>query len=147
MNMNWDNISDAPKFSDCVKNKEIEAKIVNVYDGDTVKAIFPLNGVLYKWNCRLVGIDTPEIRTKSKIEKSYGYLVRNALRDKIMNKVVKLNCGDLDKYGRLLITINCKEDNCSVNQWLINKDYAFKYDGGKKKSWEEYLLEKSNFFT
>ena len=26
-----------------------------------------------------------------------------------------------------------------VNNWLIENSYAFKYDGGKKKSWSEYL--------
>ena len=132
-------ITYAPDFSDCVKDTVVEAKIVSVYDGDTVKAIFPLNGVLYKWNCRLTGVDTPEIRTRSSVEKEHGYKVRDALREKIMDKVVKLNCGDLDKYGRLLVTIKCDDDECTINDWLIKSDYAFAYDGGTKKSWEEHL--------
>ena len=142
--MDWTNITDAPDFSDCVKDKQIEAKIISVYDGDTVKAIFPLNGVLYKWNCRLTGVDTPEIRTRSKIEKEYGYKVRDYLREKILNKVVKLDCGDLDKYGRLLVSIHCDNESCSINQWLINSNYAFAYDGGTKKSWEDYLNSDKN---
>lgn len=140
--MDWNKIDDADKFSDCMKNKKVEAKIVSVYDGDTVKAIFPLNGVLYKWNCRLTGIDTPEIRTKSKLEKQYGYKVRDHLREKILNKVVILECGDMDKYGRLLVSINCQGESCSINQWLINNEYAFSYNGGTKQSWDKYLLNK-----
>jgi hypothetical protein len=31
-----------------------------------------------------------------------------------------------------------------VNQWLIVNDYAFAYDGGKKRSWEEYLAQKES---
>jgi len=137
--MNWDEITDAVLFSDCVKDKKVEAKIISVYDGDTVKAIFPLNGVLYKWNCRLVGVDTPELRTRCKIEKKYGYEVRDHLREKILNKVVNLECGDLDKYGRLLVTIF--ENNDSVNEWLIKNNYAFSYNGGKKQNWEKYLVD------
>ena len=70
---NWEVISDAPYFSNCVNNQSIEAKVISVYDGDTIKALFPLNGVMYKWNCRLVGIDTPEIRTRNLKEKEFGY--------------------------------------------------------------------------
>ena len=137
--MDWDNINDAPDYSKCVFEKTIEAKIISVYDGDTVKAIFPLNGVLYKWNCRLIGIDTPEVRTSHKLEKKYGYIVRDHLRNKILNKVVQLKCGDLDKYGRLLVTIFCENNTCDVNNWLINNKYALPYDGGRKKSWKQTL--------
>tara|TARA_B110000438_G_C15605664_1_gene560012 strand:+ start:424 stop:849 length:426 start_codon:yes stop_codon:yes gene_type:complete len=136
--MNWDSITDAPDFS--FEGQEIEAKVVSVYDGDTVRVVFPLQSVMYKWNCRLTGVDTPELRTRCKLEKEYGYKVRDYLRDKILNKVVKIKCGDFDKYGRLLIEIICKDDTCSVNQWLIDNDYAFAYDGGTKQSWKEYFM-------
>lgn len=139
--MDWSNINDAPKFSKCVYQKEMEAKVVSVYDGDTIKAIFPLDGNLYKWNCRLSGVDTPEIRTTSALEKQYGYSVRNILREKILNKVVKLKCGDLDKYGRLLVEVIY--DDCNINNWLIENNYAFAYDGGTKQSWSEYLINKT----
>ena len=140
--MDWSKVVDAPDFSDCVNNQTIEAKVVSVYDGDTIKVIFPLNGVLYKWNCRLSGVATPELRTRNVNEKKYGYVVRDKLREDILNKVVSLSCGDLDKYGRLLISIFLDGEN--VNQWLIVNDYAFAYDGGKKRSWEEYLAQKES---
>ena len=139
--MDWNKVDDAPLFSKCVDNTEVEAKIVSVYDGDTVKAIFPLNGVLYKWNCRLTGIDTPEVRTSDKLQKQFGYIVRDKLRDKILNKVVTLKCQDLDKYGRLLTQIHIN-DIC-INQWLIDQGYAFTYDGGTKQSWTTYLINKN----
>lgn len=139
---NWDEIKDAPLFS--LEGQEIQAKVVSVYDGDTVKCVFPLKDTLYKWNCRLTGVDTPEIRTRNKVEKKYGYEVRNYLRKKILNKVVTLECGEFDKYGRLLAKIKCTGDKCSVNQWLIDNDYAFEYHGGTKKSWSAYLESKKN---
>ena len=133
----WSNINDAPNFSHCLVKQIVEAKIVSVYDGDSVKAIFPFNNVMYKWNCRLSGIDTPEVRTSNQLEKKYGYFVRNKLRNKILNKVVTLKCGTFDKYGRLLIEIII--DDTNINKWLIDNSYAFPYNGGKKQSWSEYL--------
>ena len=51
---------------------EAQVRIVDVYDGDTVKIVFPLTDNeperLYRWNCRLINIDTPEIRTKNQKE-------------------------------------------------------------------------------
>ena len=153
--INWDEINDAPEFS--LEGQELKAKVVSVYDGDTVKCVFPLNNKLYKWNCRLSGVDTPEIRTRDKVEKKYGYQVRDALREKITDKMVMVHCGEFDKYGRLLGQIYLKDEyeqqtggggdsddlqKNSINQWLIDNNYAFPYDGGSKKDWEEFLSKK-----
>jgi endonuclease YncB( thermonuclease family) len=134
--IDWQTITDDTKLFS-FENEQIQAKVVSVYDGDTVKCVFPSNGKMYKWNCRLTGVDTPELRTLCKIEKKYGYEVRDYLREKILNKVVTLHCGDFDKYGRLLVTI--QYDDCMVNQWLIDNNYAFSYDGGTKKKWSDFL--------
>ena len=146
MDINWTEISDAPMFS--LEGSKIKAKVVSVYDGDTIKCVFPLGDSkkLYKWNCRLSGVDTPELRTRHKKEKEMGYKVRDDLREKILNKVVTLNCGSFDKYGRLLVEVAdyCKDDNCTINEWLVNSKYAFKYDGGKKNSWKNYLDNQQN---
>ena len=135
--VNWNEIKDAPEFT--LEGSLFEAKVISVYDGDTVKCAFPFNNKLYKWNCRLSGIDTPEIRTRNKNEKEYGYKVRDLLREKILGKVVTLECGEFDKYGRLLVKIKCNGEDCYINDWLIDNKYAFKYDGGKKSCWEEFL--------
>ena len=132
--MDLSSVSDAPDFSKCVDGKVLEAKVISVYDGDSIKVIFPLNGVLYRWSCRLNGVDTPEIRTRNLKEKEMGLKVRDFLREKILNKVVTLNCGELDKYGRLLVDINYESEN--INEWLIKNGYAYEYNGGRKKSWD-----------
>ena len=138
--IDWSAITDAPEYCKCVDGQTIEAKVVSVYDGDTIKVVFPLNGVLYKWNCRLIGIDTPELRTRDDNEKRYGYFVRDNLRYRILDKVVSVTCGELDKYGRLLTTISIDGNN--INEWLIAMNYAFKYDGGTKALWSDYLKDK-----
>ena len=141
---NWDTITDAKELS--FEDQIIETKVISVYDGDTIRIVFPLHGHMYKWNCRLTGIDTPELRTRCDEEKKHGYFVRDELRNRILKKVVHVKCGKFDKYGRLLIEITCIGESCTINKWLIDKDYAFEYDGGTKKSWGEYLkTKKSNY--
>lgn len=120
-----------------LEGQEHLAKVVDVYDGDTIKCVFPIHNKLYRWNCRLSGVDTPEIRTRCTIEKKHGYKVRDRLRDKILNKMVYIQCNEFDKYGRLLV--NILYDDCIINDWLIQNDYAFQYDGGTKQSWSDYL--------
>ncbi len=155
--IDWEKVDKKVKkftFEDEVKL----AKCVYVYDGDTVQLVFPVQGILYRWSCRLSGVDTPELRTRNKIEKKYGYQVRDALRERLTNKMVMVHCGEFDKYGRLLGQIYLKDDyeqqtgggggdsddlqKNSINQWLIDNNYAFAYDGGSKKCWEEFLSQK-----
>lgn len=126
--MNWD---DAIEFS--FEGQTKDAKVLSVYDGDTVTLAFPLGDTMYKWSCRLSGVDTPELRTSNKKEKEFGYKVRDLLREKILGKVLKIKCGEFDKYGRLLGELFVDEE--SVNQWLISNGYAFAYDGGTKQKW------------
>ena len=144
--VNWDKYNNDNVENFSFEGQTIECKVVNVYDGDTIKVVFPLKvkvknisftGKMYKWNCRLIGIDTPELRTRCSVEKEYGKLVRDKLREKILNKVVTIKCADFDKYGRLLVDVNIGDLN--IKDWLIKSNYAFAYDGGTKKSWSEYL--------
>lgn len=141
MEINWDKVNDSFKELS-LENQEKLGKVVSVYDGDTIKIVFPLHDKLYKWNCRLGRVDTPELRTKNELEKKFGYEVRDKLREKILNKLVNVKCGDFDKYGRLLTEIYIEDE--SVNQWLIDNEYAFEYDGGTKKDWEEFLIKKKS---
>ena len=41
-----------------------------------------------------------------------------------------------------MVTIYFNEKN--INELLINKKYAFKYDGGTKKSWIKHKLIETN---
>lgn len=137
--VNWTEVDvNTPELS--FRGMRMMCKVVSVYDGDTIRVVFPFLGRLYKWNCRLDGVDTPELRTKNALEKEFGYFVRDKMRDKILNKVIYIECGNFDKYGRLLITPYCKGIN--ISKWLIDSGYAFQYGGGKKESWSEYLVVK-----
>ena len=137
--IDWSNANNKTKMFS-FEGRECLGKVVDVYDGDTVKIVFPLSEKeperLYRWNCRLINVDTPEIRTKNLKEKAYAKVVRDKLREKILNKLVYIKCLDFDKYGRLLVEIfdNEKCEEC-INNWLILNEYAKKYDGGTKSKW------------
>ena len=126
-----------------LKGNIYNAKIVYIYDGDTMHVVFKEFDKFYRWNCRIMGVDTPELRTKNTKEKEMGYKVRDALIESFMNKIVKIRCDDFDKYGRLLIDVfvpNDVEENdgsLMLSQWLIKNKYAYEYDGGTKKSWDD----------
>jgi micrococcal nuclease len=138
LDIDWDSVDSKTKELS-FKGEEKLAKCVSVYDGDTVRVVFPIHKTLYKWNCRLNRIDTPELKTNNVLEQSFGYEVRDKIREKILNKMVTIKCDNFDKYGRLLAEIYI--DGISINQWLIDNKYAFEYDGGTKKKWESYLQE------
>lgn len=110
-----------------------DAKVVKVYDGDTVHVVFKYFEKYYKWIGRIAHVDTPELRTKNLEEKKKGYEVRDKLRELIFGKVVKLHCHEFDKYGRLLVDIQIGD--IKVDEWLISNGYAKKYEGGTKEKW------------
>lgn len=51
-------------------NSFIEAKVLDVYDGDTVTILFQLGSMFFKEKLRLASVDAPEIKTRNPAEKS-----------------------------------------------------------------------------
>jgi micrococcal nuclease len=105
---------------------EYKATVTKVYDGDTITVDFDLGfGILIrKQKIRLLGINTPEVRGP---EKPQGIISRNALRQRILGKVVtiKTSKDKKGKYGRWLGEVFMDEEN--INQWLISEGYAKEY--------------------
>ena len=123
------------KFMTLEGNK-YTAKIVYIYDGDTIHCVFKEFGKLYKWNCRIMNVDTPELRTKNLKEKEMGYKVRDILHEKLLEKIVTIHTYEFDKYGRLLIDVELPDENNKLlSTWLIENKYAYEYHGGTKQSW------------
>ncbi len=123
-----------PKFT--LENKCVVGKCVYVYDGDTVHVVFRipnLNDQAYKWVIRLTGIDTPEMKSKNPVEKAAAVRARDFLRGEILHKIVVVECGEFDKYGRLLGNIYIN-DVC-MNVKMIELGHAKAYDGGTKTVW------------
>jgi len=111
-------------------------KVVKVYDGDTITiaSYLQFSGtatpVCYKFQVRLNGIDTPEIKGSSATEKEMAKKARDALSDKIMGKIVELKNVKLEKYGRLLADVYC--NGVCMNTFMVDNGVAVKYNGGTK---------------
>jgi len=85
-----------------------------------------------KVKLRLIGIDTPEIRTIDKDEKVAAIAVRDFLREKILGKTVRLHSVKKGKYGRYLSTLWELDDDGnpleeSINSELLRTGMAKKY--------------------
>jgi len=102
------------------------AFVRKVYDGDTVTVDVDLGWsvVLKAQKIRLVRINAPEVRGEQRTE---GLKSRDALRDKIGNKWVKIKTekDKKGKFGRWLGEI-WLEDEC-VNDWLLKEGHAEEY--------------------
>tara|TARA_Y100000748_G_C15502950_1_gene490804 strand:- start:2278 stop:2703 length:426 start_codon:yes stop_codon:yes gene_type:complete len=109
------------------------ARVVSVYDGDTITIVMRLHLRHYQFKCRLVGIDTPELRTRNEKEKQMGYQAKQYLVELIDKQLIQVQCQGLDKYGRLLILPYIHGDN--VCELMIQKGWAQRYDGGTKTPW------------
>ena len=114
------------------------AEVVKVYDGDTCTCVVDLGFKMsVRIKVRLVGIDTPEIRTKDLEEKKRGFESRDWLKEQILGKKVLLHTSERGKFGRWLGTIWFLEEDKplfenSYNKKLINEGHAKEYWGGKR---------------
>jgi endonuclease YncB( thermonuclease family) len=109
------------------------AKVIKVYDGDTitVAAKLPFNeSAIYRFSVRLRSIDSPEIKGESEKECQLAIVARDALHHFIFGKIIELRHHGKEKYGRLLADIYYKDVH--INKWMVDKGYAVKYDGGRK---------------
>lgn len=115
------------------------AKCVHAYDGDTIHVVFkmPNSNDCYKWVVRMMGIDTPEIKTKNTYEKQLAVKARDFLRELILDKIIIVECLEFDKYGRLLANIYIEGNDMSISTMMIEKGYAKAYDGGTKTKWSD----------
>lgn len=114
-----------PKFT--LNGQTHYAKIVKVYDADSVNIVFNWNGSLTRWATRLAGINAPEIKGGSVEEKKKGIDARDWVRDNYLNKMVWVKCYDFEKYGRLLCDIYLEKNGVSLSDILLEKNMAIPF--------------------
>ena len=126
-----------PKFS--FKNKVIFGKVVKIYDGDTCQINIYIQNELFRFNVRLDGYNSPELKSNNLIEESYAKISKKVLSELIMDKIVLLKCSNFDKYGRILgriyvnNTFNNKNSLLEVNEYMIQNKLGYPYHGEKKE--------------
>tara|TARA_Y200000002_G_scaffold375607_1_gene378191 strand:- start:586 stop:987 length:402 start_codon:yes stop_codon:yes gene_type:complete len=115
---------------------EYRCKILRVIDGDTADVDIDLGfGVwLHKERVRFAGIDTPESRTRDKVEKKYG-LAAKAFVQKYLPKgssqILVTQKDGTGKFGRILGKFKL-EDGTILNELMIQKYHAVSYFGQSK---------------
>jgi len=119
-------------------------KVTKIVDGDTIDVMLDLGfDIKYKSRVRLFGIDTPESRTRDKVEKKYGLLSKKFLQEQIKKSkkvTIKTYKGDeTGKFGRILGDVFL--DGKSVNSLMCTKGHAVEYYGQSKDDVEAAHLK------
>ena len=135
---------DTPEFS--LLGTKCWARVVSVYDGDSPTIVFRFGGKVYRFPTRIYGIDTSEMKSKDVANKERAMKARARLIE-LITKTVSVprkrqkkslpskwvECMELDKYGRTLISMKASPDaEKSFADILIEEKLAYSYFGGTK---------------
>ena len=120
---------------------EYRCKILKVVDGDTVDVDIDLGfGVwLKKERVRMMGIDTPESRTRDKVEKLFGLSAKQYVKDNMPTNSMQILKTEIDrsggdkkgKFGRILGDFIL--DDKRLTDMMIEDGHAVAYFGGSKE--------------
>ena len=121
---------------------EYRCKVIRVIDGDTVDVDIDLGFdiMLRDERVRIMGIDTPESRTRDKVEKKFGLASKARLKELIGGRAgpilkTQINKKGEDmrgKFGRILGDF-VTEDGRMVTDILVEEGHAVAYFGGSKE--------------
>ena len=120
---------------------EYKCKILRVVDGDTVDVDIDLGfGIwMHKERVRMMGIDTPESRTRDKVEKAFGLASKDRLKELLPIGSIQVLKTEIDrsgedkkgKFGRILGDF-LTDDNRRCTNILVEEGHAVAYFGGSK---------------
>jgi micrococcal nuclease len=119
---------------------EYRVTILKVIDGDTVDVDIDLgfNIVLSNERVRIMGIDTPESRTRDKVEKKFGLASKARLKQllgktAILRTQVSKSGEDMKgKFGRILGDF-VAHDGRMVTEIMAEEGHCVPYFGGSKE--------------
>jgi len=116
-------------------------KVTRVVDGDTIDVSVDLGfDIWHNARVRMMGIDTPESRTRNLAEKALGLASKARLKELLKGQKVRLECSKegKGKFGRILaevVTIDKEGNEININNRLIEEGHARPYFGGSKVPW------------
>jgi|TARA_R110002074_G_scaffold155808_2_gene311790 micrococcal nuclease len=116
-----------------------KATLVKVVDGDTIDADIDLGFKVHmKARVRLMGIDTPESRTRNLKEKTWGLAAKKRVQELLVDGKFILNTElqKKGKFGRILGNVIIPDDftweGLNLNEILMEEKLAIPYDGSNK---------------
>jgi len=129
---------------------EYKAKLVKVVDGDTVDVDIDLGFGVWLKNerVRIMGIDTPESRTRDKVEKIFGLAAKDRVEELIKKDTILKTFAAKDgedmkgKFGRILGDFKIGEK--MLTEILIEEGHAVKYFGQNKADVERGHMSNRN---
>jgi len=123
---------------------EYKCKVLRIVDGDTVDIDIDLGfGIwMHRERVRIMGIDTPESRTRDKVEKAFGLASKARLKEILPIGSIQILKTEIDKsgedkkgkFGRILGDFLI--DDRRVTEILVEEGYAVAYFGGSKEEVE-----------
>ncbi len=127
---------------------EYKCTVNKVIDGDTVDVDIDLGFgiVLTDERVRIMGIDTPESRTRNKIEKLFGLAAKQRLKELLSKQCVlktEINKDGEDmkgKFGRVLGDF-ISDNGRLVTDIMIEEGHAVAYHGQSKDDIQDAHLE------
>ena len=131
---------------------EYRATVVKVIDGDTVDVDIDLGFgiILSDERVSIMGIDTPESRTRDKVEKKFGLAAKARLKSLLgktctLKTQINKNGEDMKgKFGRILGDFDVYDASTDswkpVTQIMVNEGHAVPYMGGSKDDIEAQHL-------
>lgn len=127
---------------------EYRCKILRIVDGDTVDVDIDLGfGVwMHKERVRMMGIDTPESRTRDSVEKQFGLASKDKLKSLLPIGSMQILKTEIDKsgedakgkFGRILGDFLIEGKRAS--EILIEEGFAVAYHGQSKDDIEAMHL-------
>lgn len=112
------------------------ARVISVYDGDTVTVVHRWGDRLYKSNVRLLDIDAPELHPRMNTTNRTEVIrqaknAREALATMVQDKIVDYQACGWDKYGGRVLGRLWSDGKC-VNQEMLKVEGVKAYNGGAK---------------
>ena len=124
--------------------------ILKVIDGDTVDVDIDLGfGVwMRKERIRILGIDTPESRTRDLAEKVYGNLAKEFVKDYLpvgSTQTLQTEKDGTGKFGRILgkflVYDHQTDSQMHLGDIMIREHLAVKYEGQSKEDIAEQHIK------
>ena len=119
---------------------DYRCKLLRVVDGDTIDVNLDLGfNVWHKARVRMLGIDTPESRTRNLEEKAMGLASKARLKELLKGNKIEIECSkEKGKFGRVLGIVWATDkagNRVDCNDQLCAEGHARPYFGGSKKAW------------